>query len=109
VILRANQQGVRIHVWLVASPAISTPPELPSCESWLKGQVESIWHSPALKIFPSEVYLDRPPAYIQLVYESEISSGGTHRLEIQLEDASVPGMVAEVTALTWHYSRLIQR
>jgi hypothetical protein len=97
VILRATELGVRIHVWMVASSddfESSGSAQLRALADGTGG--EFLAFSGAEDLPSPEAYLDRLRNLYRLVYESKISSGGTHRLEVRLEGASAPGSGAEV-------------
>lgn len=98
LILRANEQGVRINVWLVASPNdVDTPGAAQLRELADRTGGEYLTFSGGEDLPSPEDYLDRLRNIYRLVYESRISSGGAHILEVELQDDAIPATTATVT------------
>lgn len=92
IILRAQQQGVRIYVWLVGSPDVSESPGFEQLRSLADSTGGEFFVFSADDVFPSpETSLSKLRNIYTLVYESSIGSGTSHQLEadVQIGDEEV--------------------
>ncbi len=92
IALRAQQQGVRIYVWLVGSADVSESPGAEQLRSLAESTGGEFSIFTAEDEFPSpETFLSKLRDIYYLVYNSSIVSGPAHQLEadVQIGDEQV--------------------
>ena len=86
IVLRAQQQGVRIFVWLVGSEDVAEAPGVDQLQSLAEATGGEFNVFSAKEPYPSpEESLSKMRDIYHLVYESSIGSGSSHQLEAEVQ------------------------
>jgi hypothetical protein len=89
IILRAQQQGVRIYVWLVGSEDVSETPDAELLTKLAESTGGQFYFYSAEGAFPSpDETLNKLRDIYQLAYESSIGSGSSRQLEAEVRVGS---------------------
>ncbi len=84
---RANQQGIRIHIWLVTSTEVrgtGAEEQLIALASQTGGQ---FFRYSGQETFPDlETYLEPNRNIYRLTYTSQIRQSGTHQVSVEIQD-----------------------
>jgi hypothetical protein len=87
LISRANQQGVHISVWLVASSSAFTTPQANQLAELANQTGGGFFAFSGVETLPNiEQYLEPLRDIYHLDYESMITKGGTHNLQVEIQN-----------------------
>jgi hypothetical protein len=86
ILSRAGQQGVRIYVWIISSPELSTLPGVVQLEDLASQTGGETFIYSGLEIIPDlEVYLDELRDVYQVTYFSKLTNSGIFPLRAEVQ------------------------
>jgi hypothetical protein len=89
LISRANQQGVHVSVWLVGSSSAFSTPQTDQLAELASQTGGGFYTFSGIETLPDiEQYLEPLRDIYHLAYESQITEGGTHNLQVEIQRAN---------------------